>query len=346
MGKLIRKVLIILGIILLVGVGAVAYLYNDYRSSIKQSYNPNNGYVEIIIEEGETTAEIAESLEKNELIKNKYYFQFYIRQENLETNLQAGQYRIPLNSTTEEIAEYLQNAEVPDIRVTIPESLMIIEIADILEEAFEVNPETSFDKQEFIKLTENADIARDLGIPVPEGKDLEGYIFPDTYEFPSDANAEYVLNGILNIGFKQKIYNKYKEEIQESQFSLYEILNLASMLERETKFPEDRPKVADILIRRLENNWTLGIDATILYYHKDWTHEITEQDLNMDSPYNTRKNPGLPPTPICNPGEETIRAVLYPEPNEYWYYISDEDFVLHYAVTEAEHNANIREYLW
>lgn len=345
--KKIFKIIGILVLFLIIAAGGIIlYLYKGYRNSLETRLSESEETVEFIIEEGESLEQISQRLEDANLIKSDIYFRLYLKQNDLETKVQAGKFAIPKNSTIKEISEILQKAQKPDIWVTIPEGYMATQIADIIETEFDKYPENSFEKTEFLTMVDEGALIDEIGIPKPEGKPLEGYLYPDTYRFPADANAEYVLNAMLTEGFNNKIYSKYQTDIQNSQFSLYEILNLAAMLERETRHSEDRPIVADILIRRINNNWRLDIDATLLYYFKDWEHEITMEDLQLDTQYNTRKQSGFPPTPIANPGEETIVAILNPEPNNYWYYVSDSEGNLHYAATEYEHNLNIQKYIY
>jgi UPF0755 protein len=120
---------------------------------------------------------------------------------------------------------------------------------------------------------------------------------------------------------------------------------LASLVEREGYTNDDRPIIADILQRRLEEGWLLQVDATLLYPVKDWKHEITQVDKDNNNPYNTYRYPGLPPTPICNPGLQSINAVRNPQSNNYYYYIHEEDGTPHYSETLSEHNENVNRYL-
>lgn len=345
MKKVLKILGCLIGIIVVIAIIGAVIVFAGYNKAVNEPASSSSDIVEFTIEEGETVQQISQNLEEAELVKNGFYFQIYLMLEDLDSMIQAGQFRIPKNLNMKELAETLQNAKVPDVWVTIPEGLMATEIADIVQDGFSINPESSFSKEEFLNYVQSPFQLDSLDIPVPDDKPLEGYLFPDTYRFPSDATTEYVLTTIISDGFRKKIYEKYLQDIENSEYSLYEILTIASILERETRHPEDRPIVADILIRRLENNWRLEVDATLLYYFGDWTHEITYQDLQLDTPYNTRKVWGLTPTPICNPGENTIKAVLNPEPNDYWFYVSDSDGVLHYAVTIEEHNQNIAIYV-
>lgn len=343
-----KTALKIFGLLILAAIiagGIFAYRkYQDYQNAINTPVSDSQEKVEVTITQGETVEQIAADLKSKGLIKDELYFKVYLKQQNLATSIQAGTFRIPRNLSMSQVVLTLQHADKPDIWVTIPEGLMVTEIASTIDEEFQSYGVSDFSKQEFLDFTQTGTIAINLGIPVPEGKPLEGYLFPDTYRFPSDASAEYVLTAILE-NFKTKVLDKYTDDIDKSGRPLYDTLILASILERETRHPDDRPIVADILIRRLDNGWPLGVDATLLYYFGDWKHEITYDELQQDNPYNTRKVIGLTPTPICNPGEQTIRSVLEPEPNDYWFYVSDAEGILHYATTEEEHNQNIQQYI-
>ena len=139
-----------------------------------------------------------------------------------------------------------------------------------------------------------------------------------------------------------------EKEAQKAGLNKKEVLTLASLIEREAKHNEDRAIVAGILIKRGENDWPLQIDATVQYVlgrERNWWPQVTKRDLNTNSPYNTYKNKGLPPGPICNPGLASIKAVLYPKKTDFWFYLSDKTGKMHYARTNGEHNANIRKYL-
>ena len=340
-----KTVSTVTGIILLSCLIAGFLLFKDYNNAVHNGYGSPTQNVEFIIEEGTSVETIAANLKSDNLISNELYFKYYVQQSGIAGNIQAGAFSIPNNLSLEELGEILQNAVFPDIWVTIPEGMMAIDIAEAIDAAFSTNPESSFDATSFTQMITTESPTTTVDLPIPAGKSLEGFLFPDTYRFPPDASAEYVLHTILTT-FRTKIYEPLQRDIADSGYSLYDVLILASILERETRHGDDRPLVADILIRRLENNWALEVDATLLYHFQDWTHTITEGDLALDSLYNTRKYPGLTPTPIANPGEETVRAVLFPQSNTYWYYISDHDGILHYATTLEEHNRNIQNYLY
>ncbi|MFH1547495.1 MAG: endolytic transglycosylase MltG [bacterium] len=321
-----------------------SFFFFDYKDSIDKSASDNEELVEFVISEGETTRSIAAGLKKVGLVKNSIYFEIYVRLNALSSKFQAGHYSIPGNVSFLDLGEILQVAYEQDIWITIPEGMMASEIADIIAEEFVQVQDSAFNKNDFIALIESTTHSIDLDLPIPDGKPYEGYLFPDTYRFSQDSTAESVLEAMLS-NFKSKIYDNYSGEINDSGYTLYEVLILASILEKETYHTKDRFIVADIMERRLNNDWALEVDATLLYYFQDWEHDIITKDLQIDTPYNTRKYEGLTPTPINNPGEETISAVINPQSNDYWFYVSDKDGNLYYGKTLDEHNQNIQQYL-
>ena len=173
----------------------------------------------------------------------------------------------------------------------------------------------------------------------------EGYLFPDTYQVYADAKAEDVLKKIFD-NLEKKITPETRAEMKQQDKTFFEILIMASLLEEEVKDEEDRAKVADILWRRLARGWALQVDSSVHYaVNRTGTVFTTSKERQVDSLYNTYKYPGLPLGPISNPGLLAIKAALYPSPNNYWYFLSDEEGKIHYARTLEEHNLNKAKYL-
>jgi UPF0755 protein len=197
-------------------------------------------------------------------------------------------------------------------------------------------------------------ISKELDIPEVELIKLsnEGYLFPDTYLFPKDATAGSLIS-IMENNFKQKFSAELKTQAEKKGLTENEVIILASIVEKEAKTPQDKKVVAGILLKRLEADWPLQVDATIQYalgYQSSekswWKKALSFDDLEIDSPYNSYKNKGLPPGPISNPGLYSIEAVVTADKTTpYWYYISDKQSNMHYAKTDEEHQENIRKYL-
>ncbi len=275
-----------------------------------------------IVKKGESLSSIASRLKKEGLIRNPLPFKIIVFVEKLDGKIQAGSFHLSPSLTPHEIVNNLIHG-TNDVWLTFPEGWRKEEYARRLEANLE-----NFDGQEFLAITKN----------------LEGYLFPDTYLIPRLASPSAVVK-ILTDNFEKKAGSISKED-----------LILASIVEREAKYDRDRPVVAGILIKRWQANWPLQADATVQYAKAnikcqatnvkcDWWPKITRDDLGINSPYNTYKYKNLPPTPICNPGEAAIKAVLNPTLTDYWYYLSDKNGVIHYSQTLEEHNQNIAKYL-
>ncbi len=307
----------------------------DYDKALRTPNSDSQEKVIVQIDQGATVEQILTKLVDQGVIQEKWltYVKLYLKQENLAAKLQAGTYELPKNLSIKEVIDSLQNGKNPDIWVTIPEGLRKDEIADILNQELSKADTTNFSKEEFLRLTTDKAYIQTLGLTV-NISDLEGYLFPDRYAFPittktSDTIDKMVKNFITKVGTADT----------------YDQIILASIVEREGFSDQDRPIIAGIFIKRLEEGWLLQACATVLYPLKDWKHEITDADKKSDSPYNTYKKPGLPPTPICNPGLESINAVRNYKKTDYYYYIHDNNAIVHYAKTLEEHNANINQYL-
>jgi len=264
------------------------------------------------VEKGQGLFEIGENLEKEGLIKSKFFFDFYVILIGKERNLQAGKYLLSPSMNVSQIAQEIISGDIAKMKVTIPEGFTVKEIEEI------------------------------LGIELP-GENLEGYLFPDTYYFPIDVSSEEVVK-IMRENFEKKI-SPYKEEIEKSGRSLQEIITMASLLEKEVKTKEEKEIVSGILWKRLKAGVPLQVDATITYITGKKTTKISFEDLQIDSPYNTYKYKGLPPGPICNPGLESILAALYPKESEYWYYLSTPEGKTLFFKTLEEHNLAKAKYL-
>lgn len=268
--------------------------------------------VDFLIPKGSSVSIIGKNLEKAGLIKNATVFKFYVQISNSQNKIQAGEFELSPNLSLSQIITELKKGP-KEIWVTIPEGLRREEVATKF--ASILNKDQKF-ISEFLQLT----------------IDKEGYLFPDTYLFPRSATAVQIVNK-LTTTFNQKV-----EDVT------YRQLIIASMLERETFADTEKPIVAGILYKRLENDWPLQVDATLQYVKGNW-EPIYSIDKEIKSAFNTYKNLGLPPSPIANPGLSSILAAISPEESDYWYYIHDNDAKIHYARTLEEHNLNINKYL-
>lgn len=303
----------------------------DYTHALKTANSDSSDKVVVTIADGQTAPDILQSLADQGLINPKWinYSKIYLRLNNLASKLQAGTYNIPKNLSITEIIQTLQTGRNPETWVTLLEGLRKDEIADKL--VIELGG--NFSKDTFLTLTTDQDFIATFGLN-PDVKDLEGYLFPDKYAFVKDITEKEVITKMLE-NFKVKV----------GVLDNYENIIIASIVEREGYNSEDRPVIAGIIVKRYNEGWLLQTDATLLYPVKNWKHEITVADKNSDNPYNTYKAMGYPPTPICNPGLESINAVRNPKASDYYYYIHDKKGNVHYATTLEQQNSNVNQYL-
>ena len=314
----------LLALVLFLTMAFGVFLY--YKEGTLPVNNKNKTTKIFVIQRGETVTEIAKNLEKEELIRNKIVFYLVVKQLGIESKIQAGDYRLSPVMNVYEIAKTLTKGTL-DIWITIVEGLRKEEIAQIF------SRELNIPESEFLKYAQ------------------EGYLFPDTYLIPKEASIGAVIS-ILTKNFNKKYSQDLRNKAIRKGLTEKEVITLASLIEREAKFAEDRPKVAGVLLNRLELEMKLDIDATVQYvlgYQSEektwWKKSLTFEDLGVDSLYNTYKNKDLPPGPIANPGLAAIEAVLTPVQSNYLYYLSDKDGKMHYAETFEGHNENIRKYL-
>lgn len=277
------------------------------------------------VPKGQAISVIANRLAEEGYIKHPLAFRFVVWREGLEQDIQAGSFDIGKSMTVEEIALTLTKG-TEDLWVTIPEGKRVEEISMLFSELSE------FDAQEFITLA----------------KPDEGFLFPDTYLFPRLATSRSV-HSLLRTTFDEKFSTEVLPTINPTEAEVRRIVTLASLVERESRHPEDMKMVAGILQNRLDLGMPLQVDATLQYIKakggENWWPTPLAVDKELESPYNTYKYPGLPPGPIANPGLNALRAAAQPTQSEYLYYISDRQGNMHYAVTYDEHLANVNKYL-
>lgn len=272
--------------------------------------------------EGAGLFEVARSLERDGVIRNAAWFRSIAVLFGGDRDLQSGDYYMPYPQSVYRIIERVLRGDhqIDRVRITIPEGYTVKKIANLFDERFPL-----FDKKEFIKLAP------------------EGYMFPDTYFIGVNATATSTI-AILRNNFNKRLF-PLTGDIEASGKTLDEIIIMASIIESEANTKEDREIVSGILWKRLAQNMPLQVDASLTYLNGKTSAELTQSDLQFDSPYNTYIRPGLPPAPISNPGLESIRAALHPTTTPYLYFLTGDDGKMYYARTFDEHKANIQKHI-
>lgn len=335
-----NKIKILFGLTIILLFIAIFY-YAKYEFTLSQPTDANDTQeINFIIKKGESLSTVSQNLEDKNLISDAFSFNIYARLNGLDTQIKSGRFHLSKSMSAKEIAAELINPESKEAVVTIPEGSTILEIDQILanNELIEknqfisaVNQFNDWDKYPFLD-KENLE-----ELPHP----LEGYLFPDTYFVNADDfYSENLIQVMLNT-FEEKALPILNDR---GNRSIKDTIIMASIIEKEVRTEKDIPIVSGILWKRLDDNWFIGADATLLYLADD--REITYYDLQEDSPYNTRNRMGLPPGPISNPGIESIEGAVYPEESPYYYYLTTLDTgEVIYAESEAGHNKNKAKYL-
>jgi len=297
-----------------------------------------------LVEKGQNVFQIAENLEKEDLIKNRFFFDFYVLANGNQRNLQAGEYSLSPSLNLVEITKKIVSGDVVKLEVAIPEGFTIDQIEERLNE--KANLWGNASGQIKIKNFKIRDFKDDYDFleTAPPNFNLQGFLFPATYQFSPKVSAEEAIRKMLE-KFDKELTPDLREKIKRQEKSIFEIVIMASLLEKEVQTEEDKELVSGILWKRLENDIPLQVDATITYITGKRTTKISKEETQIDSPYNTYKYLGLPIGPICNPGLDSIKAAMYPEESEYWYYLSIPGGKTIFSETLEKHNLVKREYL-
>lgn len=352
MRKILFFIFLVIVLITIIFLGCYVY-YNNYLNS-KLLISEQKSFQ---IQSGSTIEEIATKLEKEDVIKNKQLLLAYYKLNPSDaTSIKAGTFTFNTGSSIMDMIKTLRDPsnDRDDVSILIQEGLRYDEIASIIDNGFKEGPEKKFSKSDYVQIVENPDdytftseVSVLLSKYKPKGKNLEGYLYPDTYYFSNDSTALDVINKQIQT-LSNKLTKGNLEFVDSSEYTLHEYLTIASMVEREAFGPEEKADIADVIYKRLEKGIQgvklLQIDATLLYIAKDWKADAFKLK-SQDSPYNTYLYTGLPPTPISNPGIDSILAALYPKSNDYYFYLHDSDGLIHFAKNQSEHNANVRKYI-
>ncbi|MCA9397235.1 endolytic transglycosylase MltG [candidate division WWE3 bacterium] len=327
-----KKLLIILLTLVFGAVLAVAALWAYYTHAINTPVGSGVVVESFIIEAGDTPTEVGEYLQSLNLIHSSQIFSVYLKlHPELAAGIQAGEYEVTgQESIIDMVAMFQNGATLAELRFI--EGWRIEEMAMYLASVF------------------GDDFAKSF---LDESVGLEGYLFPDTYYVGVDITPTTLI-GLMRDTYDEKV----DELLSMTDLSPQQLAIFASIIEREIALSQDRKIVAGILIKRWQNGWPIGADATVQYAWASatcaaleqkcvwWQHAITQEMLDIDSVYNTRKYAGLPPGPISSTSLDSLQSVVSRVDSDYWYYLSDSDGTTHYARTLEEHNINIATYLW
>lgn len=342
-GKKAKRVFIVPAVIVLLVCAAALALRSYYYNSISMpaSAGTSPSAVEVVIPKGTSTDGIADILSQKGLIKNKTIFKIYIAASGTAGRLKAGKYSISGGMNLKQIIDRLAGGDIvrDTVKVTIPEGYTLNDIASAVEKSGLVS------KDEFIRaaLQGKYDYSFISEIPQRDRK-LEGYLFPDTYEFAKGVTAEKIVDRMLS-RFDQVFDGDMKKKAKEDNLTVDQVLTVASIIEKEAKLESERPEIAAVIYNRLKINKKLEMDSTVNYILSISGKKI-QFSTGIDSPYNTYKYPGLPVGPIANPGKSSIEAALNPSNVDYLYFYAIDGLSGQHVFsrTFAEHQKVIEKY--
>lgn len=327
-------------------IGMLMYYSWLNKNAFNGTASASNITKEFEIQEGEGSKVIGKKLEDAKLIENEKFFYFYIWKTDTSNLLQAGVYELSPNMTIGEMVDKFSSGKIVDktLKLTIPEGFTNKKIIAALNKK---KPELVEEFAEIIncKCLNQPDCGCDRYSKkydalkqVPLGVDMEGYLFPDTYFIDEEETGATLVSKFLN-NFNKKVNKDLREEINSQGKSLHEIITMASIIERETRTDEDREIVSGIFWDRIRDDFPLQSCATLAYFLDTDKVQFSYEETQIDSPYNTYRNAGMPPGPISNPGIASIKAAIYPKSTEYYYFLSNpETGKMFYSKDLDEHN--------
>lgn len=341
-----------LPILAMLAIFSAGYFWYDY--SINSKASSSDELVEITVLEGSSLTSIAPSLKEKGVLKSDLALRIYLRLNNLTPNIKVGTFSIPKNLTVPELIKTLEQGVFKEsVWVTIKEGSQFKEIGSVVNSEIKTAKDPTlvkYDNNEFIKICENPDnysftpeIQNFLDLYKPAGKPLQGYLYPDTYRIDVDFTSIQVIEMMIqNLIDKLEENNINPANINSNQSNLdnfFEVLTLASILEKEAGKNDDRSLIAGVFHNRLRDNWLLQSDATVNFITGKSDPGVTFADAAIDSPYNTYKYTGLPPSPINSPRIESIIAVINPQVTDYFYFRHDSKGNIYFSKTFEEHNS-------
>lgn len=324
----------LIGLILMAIIGSLI-LYFHYNSSLS---NRSKAQYSVIISPGDNITNISFKLSGQNIISSPLSFIIYSFTHPGREKILPGVHTIPINSTIPEIFNYLQTDPNREIILTFPEGLTNQEIISKITDNFSLTVEEIENELTINKIKDNLSF-------IPEENNFEGFLFPDTYRFAAKSDPSDILQRFLT-NFDTRWNEATKIINTQIELEDYELLILASIIEKESNSDfEEKQIISGILQKRLAEGIPLGANSTLNYVLSDKKRVFSDFEINYPSQYNTYQNQGLPPTPICNPGLDSLKAAFNPQDTEYYYFLHTPSGETKYAKTYDEHLKNIDKYL-
>ncbi|MEO7969856.1 MAG: endolytic transglycosylase MltG [bacterium] len=313
-----KRILLIISLLLLViAGGATAWAYRDLHTPAR--HTKHGQYVEI--PRGSSPTAVVNKLASEGIIRHKWPLTLYLKLTSQGTDLKAGEYDFPSPISPVGVLARLREGQQRMLRLTVIEGWTRWDIANAMVKVPEFGLSNA---DEALRLMDNVDLIKDLD---PAATSLEGYVFPDTYDFPPDTKPADVIKLMVK-RFRREWKPEWSKRASELRRTPRQIVTIASLIETEAKLSDERPLVASVIYNRLQKDIALGVDSSIIYASKlegKWRNDgkVYKSDVERRSPYNTRLHAGLPPGPIAAPGKSSLEAALYPANTDYLYYVRE-----------------------
>lgn len=330
-------------LLVLAAVGAGGYkvysnlprLLNELASKPEQKAVPPGQDVIVTIPKGSSLSQVGDLLYSKGVISSRLVFKLVGMIRGEQCKIKAGDYLLKTDSDVSKVLDLLISGKTLMFSVTVPEGYNLMQISDLFQKR------GIMQREEFLKIVRDPATAKEFGL---EGTTLEGYLFPDTYFFrPSDLGNGKKIIGCMISRFKELYDHNVRGTAEKYGWSQYQVVTLASLIEKEARASEHR-LISAVFHNRLRKNMRLQSDPTVIYGIKAMGSKITRADLNRKHPYNTYVNAGLPPGPIANPGKASLIAAVQPEDKPYLYFVAKNDGTHHFSTTLKEHNAAVNKY--
>lgn len=308
-----------------------------YLDIVNYAHSPAGGDpIEQVVEvkPGQGFQSVAKMLHNGGLIEHPFKFRVLARLKGYEKKIKAGEYGLSAAMTPGKILEVMVHGKVLLHRLTIPEGYNLKQVGQAVSKA-------GFGTEsDFLQAGNDPDLVRSLGI---DAETFEGYLFPDTYYFPKGTPPEKIISTMVK-RFRSVFLPEWKERAKSMGLTVHQVVTLASIIEKETGVPSERPVISSVFHNRLNRKMRLESDPTVIYGIKNFNGNITRKDLVTSTPYNTYTISGLPPGPISNTGLGALEAALYPADTEFLFFVSRKDRTHQFSTNIRDHNRAVRKY--
>jgi len=330
----LKKLRTIISVILFLFFSSLICFFLDLSQYVKKPADTSSSKKVVIIQQGQGFNATTEILFKAGIIKNRFRFKLYAILKGHDKSIQAGEYLLSPSMPPAIILEFLVNGKVNLHKITVVEGYNLHQISDIVAKAGFAA------RTDFYTAATDASFTSEKGI---DSKTFEGYLFPETYYFPKVITSEKIISTMVD-RFRAVFTAKWKKRAEELGLSIHQVVTLASIIEKETGAPFERPIISSVFHNRLKKGMRLEADPTVIYGIKNFNGNLTRKHLTTWSPYNTYKIKGLPIGPIACPGAKAIEAALYPADTGFIFFVSKKDTTHKFTTNLKDHNKAIRKY--